>query len=286
MRMKTFFIWIAMGIADLVPWVSWGTIAFIAWIYERLLHSIYTIDKKFFRHIKKCNIVKARNHIDWTFLLTLVSGILVSVFLWAIGLTSLLDSHPDGVFSFFSWLIIASAVWFLYIHFSLRFWRWVLAWWLLWRLITTATWIGFPTTYIGFFFAWVLWSSAMILPWISWSYILLIIGMYEPVLWLITWFTSWDLSVIPLLWSLFLWIWSWIILLWRILKKLYTQYPSQLILCMTWLMIWALPSIVPTQALIWTSWWFWTAWWALWGWALVFYWLSLVSKKTGIEMPE
>jgi uncharacterized membrane protein len=161
-----------------------------------------------------------------------------------------------------------------------------LAWWLLWRLITTATWIGFPTTYIGFFFAWVLWSSAMILPWISWSYILLIIGMYEPVLWLITWFTSWDLSVIPLLWSLFLWIWSWIILLWRILKKLYTQYPSQLILCMTWLMIWALPSIVPTQALIWTSWWFWTAWWALWGWALVFYWLSLVSKKTGIEMPE
>lgn len=281
--LSTFFVWLAMGIADLVPWVSGWTIAFIAWVYERLISSIYAIDKKLFHHIRKWSFTKARHHLDWNFLITLVWGIIISVFLWAIGLKTLLENYPTLVFSFFSWLILASSIWFLSKHFSLRYWWWAIVWAGIWRFITTVTWIGFPTTFLWFFFAWVLWSSAMILPWISWSYILLIVGMYEPVLWLITSVTSWDFTVIPLLICLFLWIWTWIIMLWRILKKLYSTYTSQLILCMTGLMLWALPSIFPMQWLIWSQHVF-LAWTLIWWWALVFYGLTILSKKTHSEL--
>lgn len=269
-----------MGIADLVPWVSWWTLAFITWIYERLLNSIHAIDKKFIRYILKLNISKARHHIDWTFLLTLIFWIILSVFLWAVGLEWLLSSYPNIVFSFFSWLIIASILRFLYKHFSIGKWSRVVLWWLLWRFITTVSGIWFPVSYGWFFFAWVLWSSAMILPWISGSYILLIIGMYEPVLESISWFVNWDMSVLKLLIPLWLWIIVWIILLWRTLKKVYAKHPTQLILYMTGLMAWALPSILPIQALQWsTNWNIFVIRWALWWWAVAFLTLSLLSKK-------
>lgn len=283
--LTTFCVWLAMGIADLVPGVSWGTIAFIAWVYERLLSSIHSINKIFFKYITQWLFIKAWNHIDWNFLITLLSWIVVSVFLWAVGLKSLLENYPWLVFSFFSWLIIASSLWFIKNHFTMKLWIRTLVWWALWRWITTATWVGLPSTFLGFFIAWALWSSAMILPWISWSYILLIVWMYEPVLWLIASVTSGDFSALPLLFTLFLWIGVWIIILWRILKKLYTKYTAQLILCMTGLMIWALPSIFPIQVLLWTQT-FVMAWILLGLWAIVFYLLSLVSKKTVTTVTE
>lgn len=243
---KTYLVWICMWIADLIPWVSWWTIAFIAGIYEKLLTSIHHIDREFIEKIRRRDIQWAWKHIQWNFLITLILWMLTAIIVWASWLEIILETHPIEVFSLFSWLIIASIVRFFFKYWSLRGLWYFIAWWLVWILITSVLQFTLPTTLWWYFIWWVLWSSAMILPWISGSYILLIVWMYEPVLELISWFTSWDMSTVFPLVALGLWVVIWLIALWRVLKWIYTTYPSQLILAMTWLMAWALPSILPT----------------------------------------
>ncbi len=99
-----------MGMADVVPGVSGGTIALITGIYERLLTAIKSIDQEAVKLILKFELSKFWQHIDGNFLLVLVAGIATSVITLAKVVTYLLEVFPIQLWSFFFGLIIISAI--------------------------------------------------------------------------------------------------------------------------------------------------------------------------------
>lgn len=174
---------LAMGAADVVPGVSGGTLAFILGIYSRLLAAISAINLHALRLFVTGQWRACWRHIDGTFLLVLFSGVIVSIFSLAALISWLLEHRPVPLWAFFNGLIIAALPMLLKsVKWSL--WRSVLfAWGLLLALLIAmlnpatlqpANWM--------FFFAGALAICAMILPGISGSFILLLLGMYAPVL--------------------------------------------------------------------------------------------------------
>lgn len=102
----------AMGAADVVPGVSGGTIAFISGIYEELIESINKINFGALKILKREGLKSFWNHINGTFFVFLFAGIIVSIASLAKVVTYLLDFHPVLIWSFFFGLILAS-VWLI-----------------------------------------------------------------------------------------------------------------------------------------------------------------------------
>jgi len=101
----------AMGIAEVIPGVSGGTLAFITGIYERLLQSIKTIlGPGVFKAMRDGGIREAWQQIDGYFLFSLLFGMLTGVIIGVFGVSHLLLHYPQLVWSFFFGLILASAV--------------------------------------------------------------------------------------------------------------------------------------------------------------------------------
>jgi len=172
---------VAMGSADIVPGVSGGTIAFISGIYEELLDSINSINLKAVKLLINRQFTEFWSHINGKFLLTLFYGILISLFSLASVISYLMENEPIALWSFFFGLIFISS---LLVFKRIHHWN---AGIILGGIIGTV--IGYYFTLfspietnnglIYVFFSGVLAISAMILPGISGSYILLIIGKYE-----------------------------------------------------------------------------------------------------------
>lgn len=102
----------AMGAANVIPGVSGGTIALITGIFEKLIHSLKSID-----HISLSLLLKGRfrsfsSHINFSFLLAVFSGAVISVFTLARVLGWLFEFYPVYIWSYFFGLILAS-VWFV-----------------------------------------------------------------------------------------------------------------------------------------------------------------------------
>ena len=97
-----------MGAADVVPGVSGGTIAFIVGIYEELINSIKSVDLKTLKLLFTFKLKSFWNNINGNFLLSVILGILISVFSLAKLITFLLDDYPVLVWAFFFGLVIAS----------------------------------------------------------------------------------------------------------------------------------------------------------------------------------
>ncbi|MGY6745036.1 MAG: DUF368 domain-containing protein [Cecembia sp.] len=179
-----FFKGMSMGAADLVPGVSGGSIALITGIYERLLNSIKSIDKKALQLLFSLNIQDFWKHIDGQFLLTLFIGILTSIFSLSKIISFLIEHYPIPLWSFFSGLIVISA---LIILRDINRWNWgvilailtgTLAAYLITGLPPTST----PDALWFVFIAGAIAICAMILPGISGSFLLLILGQYERIL--------------------------------------------------------------------------------------------------------
>ena len=176
----TFIKGIGMGAADVVPGVSGGTIAFMTGIYEELIDSLRSIDHAATSLLLKGKVNEFWLKINGKFLLTLFSGILLSIFTLARLMGYLLIHHPVPLWSFFFGLIIASAI-FILKHIDK--WRipYVLA---LVAGIAIAAWIslvspGETTEELWFVFvSGMIAICAMILPGISGSFILLLMGKY------------------------------------------------------------------------------------------------------------
>lgn len=183
-NIQTFLKGIAMGAADIVPGVSGGTIAFITGIYDTLLESIRRINPRLFIIIKQQGIKHAFNHINGTFLILLLSGILTSILTFARLISWMLDKHPIPLWSFFFGLIIVSVV-----HMLKQIEQWQLT-----RFISLAFGVFFAygitvlhpidmePTQLNIMIAGSIAICAMILPGISGSFILLLLGMYSPIL--------------------------------------------------------------------------------------------------------
>jgi putative membrane protein len=173
-----------MGAADIVPGVSGGTIAFITGIYDRLLSSIKSVDLEFAAKLLKLDIAGAWLHVDGRFLLALLLGIATSILSLARLVSWVLEHHPVPLWAFFFGLILASALVLL---------REVGAWSVsrgislvagvgVALFIALSPTVNFHLGLAGVFISGFLAICAMILPGISGSFILVLLGMYSTVL--------------------------------------------------------------------------------------------------------
>jgi len=175
---------LAMGLADLVPGVSGGTIAFISGIYDELLGTIASLDLGLLRGLRRSGILGTWREANLTFLLVLVAGIATSAVLFAGTLHWLLEHKPVELWGFFFGLVAASIP---LVGKYVGTWRprtWVLG-------AVGAAFAVFLTSlpplvqsdapaFLAVCGAIAI--SAMILPGISGSFILLILGAYAPVI--------------------------------------------------------------------------------------------------------
>jgi putative membrane protein len=175
---------LAMGAADVVPGVSGGTVAFIAGIYEELIDTINNVDIKFFKNWKEQGLLMAWNKMNGNFLVALLLGIGISILSFAKLITYLLKTHPIVIWSFFFGLIIASVV---YMFKEITQWKWnsILALMIgtaFAYFITILKPVESPDGYLYLFISGFIAIIAMILPGISGSFILLLMGSYEAVM--------------------------------------------------------------------------------------------------------
>ena len=174
---------VAMGAADVVPGVSGGTVAFITGIYDELLRSIASVPAALALFLRG-RIVEAWKAANATFLLTLLLGIMTSIMSLARVITYLLVEHPIPVWSFFFGLILvsthlvvrevqrwnASRVFSLLLGVAFAYW------------ITVASPLQWGHDPLSLFLAGAIAICAMILPGISGSFILVLMGLYGFVL--------------------------------------------------------------------------------------------------------
>jgi len=173
-----------MGAADVVPGVSGGTIAFITGILDTLLESIRRINPMLIKVVKEQGIKDAFMHINGPFLICVFGGILTSILTLAKLISYLLTTYPIPVWSFFFGLIVISVVHMLkqVKHFSiLRVLMFTAGIFFAWG-ITMLNPISMEMTYLNVFIGGSIAICAMLLPGISGSFILLLLGLYTSVL--------------------------------------------------------------------------------------------------------
>lgn len=173
-----------MGASDVVPGVSGGTMAFILGIYEELIDAIKSFDLKGLQFFVTMKFRPLLDRISWQFLLAVGIGILAAIFSLSKLLSWLLQNRPIFIWSFFLGLILASV---LSVSRRVEAWR-ILTWlclvggtlgsYFLVGLVPVAT----PNDYWFLFLCGAVAICAMILPGISGSYILVLLGKYQYVL--------------------------------------------------------------------------------------------------------
>ncbi|MGF1772682.1 DUF368 domain-containing protein [Vibrio maritimus] len=182
--LTTFLKGMAMGAADVVPGVSGGTIAFITGIYDTLLESIRRVNPSILGIWKRDGFKAAFDHINGFFLIALFGGILTSILSLAKFISWALETHPVPVWSFFFGLILVSVYHMIKQVEQKTLSRFVFL--LLGAVfaysITVLKPLQMDPTSLNIFFAGCIAICAMILPGISGSFILLLLGMYTPVL--------------------------------------------------------------------------------------------------------
>ena len=170
-----------MGAADVIPGVSGGTIAFIMGIYDEFVGSIARIDSQAVHFLLKGRFKEFWKHINGSFLLSLVAGIGISVIALAGLMQMLLSDFPIQTWAFFFGLIVASSLFII---------RGISGWKLrdglllilgvaLGAAICTLSPTQTPDGLWFIFLSGALAICAMILPGISGSFILLILGKYQ-----------------------------------------------------------------------------------------------------------
>ncbi len=178
-----FFTGVTMGAADVVPGVSGGTMAFIMGVYQELIDAIKSVDLGVLKLLLRFRFKEVLEQVPWRFLVTLVSGIGIAILALARVITWLLEQHPVLLYAFFFGLVLASIV-AISVHVK-------------WSPSAVATlvagtgiayWIvgwvplQMPHDPLTIFLSASVAIMAMILPGISGSFILLILGQYVYVL--------------------------------------------------------------------------------------------------------
>lgn len=179
---KLFFKGVFMGIADAIPGISGGTIALLLGIYEELISTISGLNFSLITKLKNNGFKSFWESLNGNFLITLVLGIGISLILFVKISANLLTSHPLYVWSFFLGLILAT----VYVIYKL------IESWNLVNIISTLLMIAFSiiltsdslnisddTNLFYILICGIIASSAMILPGISGSLILVILGVYK-----------------------------------------------------------------------------------------------------------
>ena len=174
----------AMGAADVIPGVSGGTIAFITGIYEELINSIKSINGNALKLLFTGKIAELWKALNGNFLFSVILGIGISIVSLAKVLEYLLTNYPIWVWSFFFGLIVASAI---YVGKTIPKWNFLeiiagLAGIAVAYFITVISPAEANTSYWFILLSGSIAICAMILPGISGSFILVLLGMYKFIL--------------------------------------------------------------------------------------------------------
>ena len=174
----------AMGAADVVPGVSGGTIAFITGIYDRLLNALKSVNPSLLKVFSNEGFSGVWQRVDGTFLLCVFGGVLTSILSFAHVITWFLATYPEMLWSFFFGLILVSGL-----HMIRQVHQWhagTIVMLLAGMVIAYAVGVLSPTSLepepLTLLFAGAIAICAMILPGISGSFILLMMGLYGPVI--------------------------------------------------------------------------------------------------------
>ncbi len=177
-----------MGAADVVPGVSGGTIALITGIYDRWIQAIRSFDSVALTHFMKGNIKGFTGRIHWKFIFLLALGMFLAIlfFTRVVPMQIYIFTHPELVFGLFFGLIIGSVVMLLLeVKPGERTWKnffpliagAAFGFWIV-TLVPTDT----PETFSFVFLSGAIAISALMLPGISGSYLLLIFRKYDYIL--------------------------------------------------------------------------------------------------------
>ena len=171
---------ICMGAADIIPGVSGGTIAFITGIYQSLINAIASFDLYALKKTLKLNFREALAHVHLKFIILLFSGVSLAIMSTASLMHSLLEHYPILTWSAFFGLILGS----IYIIFN-EIEHWNINRFIMVALGTAAAWkicglipVSTPETYWFLFICGIIGICAMILPGLSGSFLLLVLGKY------------------------------------------------------------------------------------------------------------
>jgi putative membrane protein len=191
---------IAMGIADVIPGISGGTVALILGVYQRLLNAISAVDQKALSYLLSGHFKRFAEKIDFFFLVNLGLGIFTALIIGSHLIHYLLLKHASLTWGTFFGLITAS----IYILLKKISWQDQV----LKIVILLALGISFGLAVVSFIpiqTPQVFWMdqlagfiaiSAMILPGISGSFILLILGKYLVITGAVKQFYLWDNFII------------------------------------------------------------------------------------------
>lgn len=239
-----------MGIAEAIPGVSGGTIAFITGIYARLLAAIGGIlGPKVIGSLRKDGIAPAWKAADGSFILQLGIGMVIGLGIAVFSITELLEMYPPVVWAFFFGLIIASAI---YIGKQITRWDFVtiglliigavFAFWL-----TTINPLAGSDSPILVFLAGAIAITALILPGISGSFILLLLGMYTVVLGSAKDILGGDTGALTTLAFFALGCLVGLAVFSRVITYTFKTYPNQTLALLTGFMIGSLRTLWPWQ---------------------------------------
>ena len=171
----------AMGISDLIPGISGGTIALLLGIYKEFISSLKSINLSTLVLLIKLNFKKLNEQLNLKFIFPVFIGILTSIFIFSKLITYMISNHKILLLSFFYGLILFSSIRlirnsspksiydFLYIVFGF----------IIGLLIMFLEPLSTSHSFLSIFFSGFIAISAMLLPGISGSYILLILGKYK-----------------------------------------------------------------------------------------------------------
>jgi putative membrane protein len=239
--LKVYLSGVLMGMADVVPGVSGGTMAFILGIYDRLINALSGVNKASLNLLMKGDFKGVWHHFDLGFLLTLGGGIATSIVLFAQVITYWLSTYPTYLWSFFFGLILASSVLLLkqIEVFNVRVWSVLILGIGIGAFASVLVPVQFDVTFSMIFFSGMVAICAMILPGISGSFLLLLMGMYETI---ITSIKSMQLDVIM---TFGLGALIGLMSFSKLLKWLLSTYKSLTLACLTGIMLGALTKVWP-----------------------------------------
>lgn len=173
-----------MGAADVVPGVSGGTIAFISGIYEELISTISNVNLKTISILFKEGIKPFWKAVNGNFIIALLSGIFISILSFAKLISYLLENKPIATWSFFFGLILASIP-----LVSRQVKKWNMSRYMFFVLGAAIAWqitnlppVSDPGSNWYLFISGMIAICAMILPGISGSFILILLGSYFTIL--------------------------------------------------------------------------------------------------------
>jgi putative membrane protein len=181
-----------MGIADIVPGVSGGTIAIITGVYEELLKTINGLDFKILNELKKGNIKKIWKNYNLNFLFFLGFGILSSIIILSHFILIILNDYPVALWSLFLGLISSSIIFLFKSTTKLNFNNskflipsqiyFLITGLFIALYVQTLSAGNTDINSIYLFFCGMISITAMLLPGVSGAYILVLLGAYETML--------------------------------------------------------------------------------------------------------